>query len=139
LQVSAANEYIQNQLDFQSSRANVIQGDFFNYEDEKNQGYDIGFDYTFLCALMPEMRAQWASSWHRILRPGGLLVTLIFPVDSEMELKGPPWPVTPELYKDLLVEKSGLFTLKSLEKVPDEQSHPGRAGKEYMAVWKRQA
>jgi hypothetical protein len=138
-QVFVANEYIQSQLASQSSRAKVTQGDFFRFEDESSHGYDIGFDYTFLCALMPEMRVQWASSWHRILRPGGLLITLIFPVDSEMEMKGPPWPVTPEIYKELLVEKGGLFKLKSLEKVPDEQSHPGRSGREYMAVWERLA
>lgn len=137
--VSVASEYIQSQLASQSSQATVIQGDFFTHKDESSQGYDVGYDYTFLCALMPEMRAKWGTSWHRVLRPGGFLVTLIFPVDSEMEQKGPPWPVTPELYKGLLVGKDGLFKLKSLEKVPDEQSHPGRAGKEYMAVWERQA
>jgi methyl halide transferase len=136
--VAVANEYVKSQLNSQSSEANVIEGDFFTFTPQSGGGgYDIGFDYTFLCALMPEMRAEWATSWHRILRPGGLLITLIFPVDENKEQTGPPWPVTPELYKELLVEKKGLFVLKSLEKVPDEQSHAKRAGKEYMAVWER--
>ena len=84
------------------------------------------------------MRKDWGPSWHRILRPGGLLITLIFPVEDDQDRVGPPWPVTPELYKDLLLKNEG-FVLRSLEKVPDEQSHPKRAGKEYMAVWERQA
>ncbi len=137
IQASAANEYIKGQLGSQSSQATVIEGDFFTFTPDDGQGFDIGFDYTFLCALSPEMRADWGGSWHRILRPGGLLVTLIFPVDADVDREGPPWPVSPELYKTLLLENDG-FVLKSLEKVPDEQSHEKRAGREYMAVWERQ-
>lgn len=29
------------------------------------------------------------------------------------------------------------FELDSLDKVPDSDSHPGRGGMEYMAVWTR--
>lgn len=47
--------------------------------------FDLGFDYTFLCALHPDMRRDWAPAWGRLLRPGGLLLTLIFPVDSNMD------------------------------------------------------
>lgn len=137
MQVPVANEYLKSQLASQSNQASVIQGDFFTFEDEQGLGFDVGYDYTFLCALMPEMRANWGPSWYRILRPGGLLITLIFPVDPSMENKGPPWPVTPELYKELLLKNEG-FMLRSLEKVPNEQSHSGRAGREYIAVWERQ-
>ncbi len=138
IQVSAANEYIKSQLDSsESSQARVIQGDFFTFNSEdREKGFDLGFDYTFLCAMLPSMRAEWSVSWHRILKKGGLLVTLIFPVDQDMERVGPPWPVNPELYKDLLL-KNGQFELRSLEKIPDEQSHQGRAGREYIAVWER--
>ena len=96
----------------------------------------MGFDYTFLCALHPDMRAGWGPAWARSLRPGGQLVTLIFPVDAALPQQGPPWPVTPELYKELLLPAG--FDLQSLEAVPPERSHPKRAGREFLGVWRRQ-
>lgn len=47
--------------------------------------FDLGYDYTFLCALHPDMRKDWATAWAQLLRPGGYLLTLIFPVDPEMD------------------------------------------------------
>ena len=49
--------------------------------------------------------------------------------------QGPPWPVTPELYKKLLLPAG--FELQNLEAVPPERSHPDRRGKEYLGVWRR--
>lgn len=49
-------------------------------------------------------------------------------------LQGPPWPVTPELYKQLLLPAG--FTCVKLEPVPPALSHPNRAGQEYLGVWK---
>ena len=82
---------------------NCCTGDFFSYADPGG-AFDLGYDYTFLCALHPSMRKDWATAWGKHLKPGGELITLIFPVDPSREgVEGPPWPVTPELYKDLLV------------------------------------
>ena len=66
-----------------------------------------GYDYTFMCALHPDMRPDWAAAWARFLKPGGTLACLVFPVDSERQT-GPPWPVTPEIYEDLLSKHGGL-------------------------------
>ena len=134
--MSVANQFENSGLsEAQAARATVLQGNFFTYTSPDGTGFDVGFDYTFFCALMPKMRDDWGPSWQRILRPGGLLITLIFPVDSSLEQSGPPWPVNPPLYKQYLL-KNG-FALRSLEKVPEEQSIPKRAGKEWMAVWER--
>lgn len=130
--VQAAHELLKKG-DHQNAR--VISGDFF--APEAGTQYDIGYDYTFFCAIHPNMRDDWARAWAAHLRqPGGILITSIFPVlplDSR-DQQGPPWPVWPELYASVL-EKHG-FALDSLEKVPDQGSHPGREGKEYLAIWK---
>ena len=116
-----------------------MQGNFFadhsNNSSDGDNTYDIGFDYTFLVALHPSMRQDWAASWYRLLRPqGGLLITLIFPVDPTLDVnEGPPFPVTPDVYQELLLPVG--FALKRLEQVPEELSHPKRKGKEWMAVW----
>ena len=66
------------------------------------------------------MRARWAPAWARLIRPGGELVTLMFPLPpadggAAMPEPGPPWPLTPELYRDLLLT-NGAGTLRRSNK-----------------------
>ena len=57
----------------------------------------------FLCALQPHDRKKWAQRYAQLIKPGGQLATLIFPVDANKDRnEGPPFPVTPELYTELL-------------------------------------
>ncbi len=57
----------------------------------------------FLCALQPHDRKKWAQRYAQLIKPGGQLATLIFPVDPNKDRnEGPPFPVTPELYTELL-------------------------------------
>ncbi len=46
----------------------------------------------FGCAMHPSMRHDWAKHWARHVKPGGRLVTLIFPVDDRDPTDGPPFP-----------------------------------------------
>lgn len=48
------------------------------------------------------MRTRWAEAWADWLKPGGELVTLMFPVEEEGR-QGPPWPVPQQLYEALLM------------------------------------
>lgn len=118
-----------------AARAHFEAADFFDHYSAGS--WDAGYDYTFLCALHPDMRTAWAEAWARQLKPGGELVTLVYPVDPTMDPgQGPPWPVTPDLYRRLLLD-SGLFELKSLEQLPGDMSHPARAGREWLGRWVR--
>ena len=66
------------------------------------EGCGISF-CRFLCALQPHDRKAWAQRYKTLIKPGGQLATLIFPVDaSRNKDEGPPFPVTPELYTELL-------------------------------------
>ncbi|KAI8465047.1 MAG: S-adenosyl-L-methionine-dependent methyltransferase [Monoraphidium minutum] len=118
-----------------AARAKFVAGDFFAHEDPSGP-YDFGWDYTFLCALHPSMRKGWAAAWARHLRPGGQLLTMVYPVDSSRDANtGPPWPVTPELYKELLL--SAGFELIELAPIPQNQSHAKRVGREWLGRWQR--
>ncbi|KAK9483539.1 S-adenosyl-L-methionine-dependent methyltransferase [Lipomyces starkeyi] len=74
-----------------------VLGDFFHNDWETNlpfgndTKFDIIYDYTFLCALPPSMRAAWARRMAELLTPGGLLVCLEFPLYKDPALPGPPW------------------------------------------------
>ncbi|DBA92759.1 TPA: hypothetical protein ACH3X1_002954 [Trebouxia sp. C0004] len=98
---AAAQAYVnQSELDhIQRERTEIVTGDFF--EITAQHAYDIGYDYTFFCAMEPVMRKKWAQAWSSWLQPGGELVTLMFPVEAEGR-EGPPWPVPVQLYDDTL-------------------------------------
>ena len=38
------------------------------------------FERRFMCSFVPDKRSDWADTWGRLIKPGGELITLIFPV-----------------------------------------------------------
>lgn len=129
---AAAQAHVnQSELDhIQRERTEIVTGDFFKITSQ--HAYDIGYDYTFFCAIEPAMRKKWARAWSSWLQPGGELVTLMFPVESEGR-EGPPWPVPVELYDDTLTLEG--FTRTYLEQVPPAQCHKGREGRTWIGRW----
>lgn len=92
--------------------------------------FDFIYDYTFLCALGPSVRPQWAQKMAELVKPKGLLLTVIFPIRPPDD-KGPPFQVSLELYRELL-EPVG-FHCEELRLLPPELCHPGRDGSEVEA------
>ena len=91
------------------------------------------YDYTFFCALHPSRRPRWAATMAAVVKPGGQLWTMIFPISDHEG--GPPFAVSPDAYRSLLLDAG--FEERSLAPVPEELSHSGRASKEAFAVWER--
>jgi len=116
------------------ANARVELRDFFDGPAPGDAPFDLGYDYTFFCAIHPDMRAEWARKWAGFLRQGGALVAVVFPVDASKE-GGPPWAVTPDAYREALVPAG--FEVVSLDKVPDDKSFPDRVGREYLLVARR--
>ena len=119
-------------------RARVELADFFAWSP--GERFDMAWDYTFLCAIEPTMRVAWAEKMAALIRPGGTLLTLLFPVDdadareSTAADPGPPYRLHPELARRLLGDR---FVERSIER--PARSHPGRAGKEWLGVWERRS
>lgn len=128
------------------SKASFELANFFDLspktEDEK---FDFIYDYTFFCALDPTIRKDWAIQMGNLMKKNGILLTLIFPIHPSREGQfsivtiiifdsyflsqktgGPPFPVSLELYRELL-EEAG-FEMVELRDLPSEMSHPGRDG-----------
>ncbi|OTB18168.1 hypothetical protein K445DRAFT_314978 [Daldinia sp. EC12] len=123
--IEIAEAYAEIQLhepsdyNFSSSRANpptecrgsvkFIQGDFFETEWEKEiaiedfQGFDLIYDYTFLCALPPELRRDWARRMCELISPTGVLACLEFPLYKSLRALGPPWGLK-GVYWNILAE-----------------------------------
>jgi cyclopropane fatty-acyl-phospholipid synthase-like methyltransferase len=131
--VQHATEYLQSE-GIAPSQGRVLVVDFFKPPKEMHGMYDVIYDYTFLCAIPPGMRTEWAETMNALLKPDGELITLIFPTDAITEY-GPPFRLTVEMVTNLLVPK-GFHTIYC-EPVPTRLSHPRRAGREVLARWRR--
>lgn len=109
----------------------IVVGDFF--EADLGAPFDLIWDYTFLCALQPDQRDDWAARMHDLLGDDGRLVTLIFPISEERSWDdGPPFRMSPDLVEQIV---EGRFEAQILE--PVTESHPGRAGMEWLGVWSK--
>ena len=99
---------------------------FFDLPTEKIEDkFDFVYDYTFLCALDPSIRDLWATKMSELVKPGGELLTLIFPICEEKD-GGPPFRVSLNVVRDLLQPMG--FESFQLELLPSELCHPGRDG-----------
>lgn len=78
----------------------VRQADIFDLPQSLNQVFDYVIEYTCFCAIDPARRGQYAGLVDRLLKPGGALVALAFPLGSRPG--GPPFAVKstefPELF-----------------------------------------
>ncbi|KAL5360732.1 S-adenosyl-L-methionine-dependent methyltransferase [Aspergillus floccosus] len=84
-------ERYQRREDSTPGTVTFLEGDFFLSDWCKGVEFDIIYDYTFLCALHPSMRRDWSKRMALLLRAGGLLVCLEFPMYKDPILPGPPW------------------------------------------------
>jgi SAM-dependent methyltransferase len=124
---------LRRQFAVEETRARLQITDFFTAAAESLGGpFDLIWDYTFYCAIEPKLRAAWSAQMARLLAPGGRLAMLIFPVVAGAPKdRGPPYPLEPSAVVEELKEQ---FTNLHLASV--EESHPGREGKEWLAVFK---
>ncbi len=63
----------------------VLNEDFFMHTGS----YDLIVEQTFFCALDPVLREKYATHMHKLLKPGGKLVGVLF--NCIFEKEGPPF------------------------------------------------
>jgi len=119
----AATEFLSTQTHLDKKKYEIRQESFFDV----SESFDFIYDYTFLCALEPSIRELWAQQMAKLVKPGGELFTLIFPIsETRPPEEGPPFTVSLELLQSLL-EPVG-FEKVVLEMLPSELCHRGRDG-----------
>jgi len=105
--------------------------DFFSFSVPDDEKFDIIYDYTFFVAIPPSRRPEWGTQMNSLIKPGGYLITLVFPIDPETDV-GPPWFVRPEHYLGPL----GDGWEKVVDRVPTVSSET-HVGRERLVVWKK--
>ncbi|KAJ6499573.1 S-adenosyl-L-methionine-dependent methyltransferase [Mycena vitilis] len=105
--------------------------DFFTFTVPDNEKFDLIYDYTFFVAIPPFRRNEWGAQMNALIKPGGYLITLVFPLEPKSDV-GPPFFVRPEHYHAPL----GDGWEKVVDRVPTVSS-PTHVGKEHLVVWKK--
>jgi len=135
----------------------IMLEDFFSdyfLSQTGGRSFDVIYDYTFLCALPPEMRPKWAKRMAELLAPNGHLVCLEFPLGKEPSTGGPPHGLQRELYEQLLAhpgreveyDENGCAVEDRSSDEPDnalvrvdrwlaERTHSIGQGKDHVSVW----
>lgn len=91
---------------------------------------DLLWDHTFFCALPPASRPRVGELARRLVRPGGLVASGVFPLDRDDD-EGPPYRYLPE---DMDVVLGDGFELIHLGE-PTESMRPGWHRR--LALWRR--
>ncbi|KAI5456375.1 thiol methyltransferase-like protein [Mariannaea sp. PMI_226] len=104
-----------------------LNGDFFSddfLDTTQTKTFDLIFDYTFFCALPPDMRSKWADRMSQLLAPEGRLVCLEFPLSKDPSSGGPPWGLSPEIYGAHLSRPGEQVTYDTNSKPVEDDSKP---------------
>ncbi len=108
----------------------ILQTDIFSLDASHNGAYDYLLEYTCYCAIDPARRGEYAALAARLVRPGGLLVALLFPVEDRPG--GPPFGVSLDEADTLFAQ---WFDLVTREESPKTVSP--RRGREYLTIYRR--
>jgi len=109
----------------------ILQHDIFALPDAFNHAFDYVLQYTCFCAIDPKRRAEYAELVTRLLKPSGIYIDLVFPLDGRKG--GPPFAVSASEILDLFQARG--FKLISREK-PAESVSPRRHAEELFLFQK---
>jgi len=157
----AAEQYMARDMDVGSGSVKFVYGDFFKddwvgeVDGGLGQGFDVVYDYTFLCALPPSLRPTWAARQSQLLAPTGRLICLEFPTHTSPASGGPPWALPPVVYEEILsrpgeeisydddmnvvVQTPVRDNVKALERIAHwqpERTHEAGIGTDWVSIWK---
>ncbi|KAG5924851.1 hypothetical protein E4U42_004535 [Claviceps africana] len=134
----------------------IITADFFNHDwetllgEDGKRGFDLIYDYTFLCALLPEMRKDWSMRMAELVAPSGVLVCLEFPMYKDLGAVGPPWGLRGVHWNLLAEGKDGIIhepgnveqedmidgPFNRIVYISPERSYEAGRGTDMLSIWK---
>ena len=105
--------------------------DLFDLPPDLQSAFDVVWEHTCLCALPPDLRAQYALGVKSALRPGGTVAGVFF-INPEMDPgeQGPPFGIDVDeveaLWRDVGLELIDAWT--------PQTGYEGRVGRERAMV-----
>jgi len=77
-----------------SLNINILQADIFSLSTKYDKKFDYVIEQTCFCAIHPSRRKEYETLVKAILKPGGKLIGLWFPLDKHIDEGGPPYGTT---------------------------------------------
>ena len=108
----------------------ILHGDMFAMASSYDGIFDVFLEQTCLCALSPQLHAEYEALAYRLLRPGGQLLGVFMEVPFD---DGPPFDLPPQLVMSLFWPER--WRAKGPE--PVFPPNPARPGPEYLAGFTR--
>lgn len=109
----------------------IRRHDLFVLPRELDSSFDYVLEYTCFCAIDPQRRAEYADVVTRLLKPRGIYIDLVFPLDGHAG--GPPFAVSIPEVEELFARRG--FKLMRQERPPD--SVAARWGREQLLVFQK--
>lgn len=110
----------------------VARRDLFSLSPELDCRFDYVVEYVTFCAIDPRRREEFAGVVSSVLKPGGRLLGLFFPIDERAG--GPPFSVTRDEVEELFSRTCDL----EFSQIPAGSVKP-RQGKEILTVWRKRS
>ena len=110
---------------------NAVQRDIFSLVSEFQRSFDYVVEQTCFCAIHPNRRKEYEALVKAILKLGGKLIGLWFPLDKQLDEGGPPYGTT-------INEVKSIFNIGwkiEKEEFPDLSIEP-RKGREKLIIFK---
>ena len=125
-----ANELAGNLADENSVKINFITEDIFDLMNNYKNYFDAVYEYTTFCAIKPARRKEYAKVMSEIIKPGGKLIALLFPVDGRPG--GPPFNIDIlefyNFFSKYFIMEISTFKINSIKP---------RKGKEVLQVYRK--
>ena len=78
-------------------KLNLLNLNIFNLDNYYENFFDVVIEYTCFCAISPSNRDMYLNIVKNILNPFGEFVALLFPIDKNPDLNGPPFGLNLEM------------------------------------------
>ena len=98
----------------------------------KENSYDLIWEHTCYCAILPEQRTSYVKSMYNILKPGGYLAGVFFTDTGQAPEIGPPFATTKDNIRELFSPN-----FKLVWESKPSQCYPGRENCEHVFVWRK--
>jgi len=123
---------LKNMANFIDVSLEIIRKDIFDLLPEYHDSFDYVLEQTCFCAIHPSRRKEYENVVKSILKIGGHLVGLWFPLDKDSAEEGPPYGTSIEEVKSTF--DSGW---KIINEEFSEHSIKPRKGREKLIVFKK--
>jgi SAM-dependent methyltransferase len=111
----------------------ILQTDMFCLTPKYDNVFDYVIEQTCFCAVNPERRQEYERLVYKILKPGGKLIGLWFPLDKTISDGGPPWGTTIDEVKSIFKND---WIIEN-EEFPEKSIQP-RKNREKLIIFEKQ-